>query len=226
MLRRHAGFSLVELMVSMVAGLLLVATVISLFATILRANSTAMKVSRLNQEMQAITDMIARDIERAGYDVCAVIYLVPSGARPSCHSTPPSEASSPFYFDVSTDMNSSCIIVRYDGRDETVPSSANGTVDSSETAIYSYRTDKSIWLVEPYPPVSSPVATLPECISGGNRISTDNTIEITSLTFNLLPSSQASGARAVQLNMSGRYKDNTALTLNLQRDIKLRNDGY
>lgn len=215
-----------ELMVAMVAGLLLVAAVTTLFATVLRANSTAMKVSRLNQEMQAITDMMARDIERAGYDVCAVIYLVSSGARPPCHSTPPSEDSSPFYFDVSTDVNSSCIIVRYDGRDETIPSSANGSVDSNEIAVYSYRTDKSVWLAEPDSPVSSPVSTLAECISGGNRISTDNTIEITSLTFNLLPSSQASGARAVQLNISGRYKDNTALTLNLQRDIKLRNDGY
>ncbi|MFM5084808.1 hypothetical protein [Aeromonas media] len=66
-------------MVAMVAGLLLVAAASALFATILRANSTAMKVSRLNQEIQAITDMMARDIERAGYDVCAVIYLVSSG---------------------------------------------------------------------------------------------------------------------------------------------------
>lgn len=71
-------------MVSMVAGLLLVATVISLFATILRANSTAMKVSRLNQEMQAITDMIARDIERAGYDASAATATrLVSGAAPS-----------------------------------------------------------------------------------------------------------------------------------------------
>jgi len=42
----------------------------------------------------------------------------------------------------------------------------------------------------------------------------------------LLANSQVSGARAIQLNISGRYKDNTTLTLNLQRDIKLRNDGY
>ena len=41
------GFSLVELMVAMVAGLLLVAAVTSLFATILKANYTAMQTSRL-----------------------------------------------------------------------------------------------------------------------------------------------------------------------------------
>lgn len=49
---RVRGFNLVELMVAMVAGLLLVAAVISLFATILKANHTAMQTSRLNQEIR------------------------------------------------------------------------------------------------------------------------------------------------------------------------------
>lgn len=65
------GFSLVELMVAMVAGLLLVAAVSALFATIIKSNRTVMQVSRLNQELQAVTDMIARDIQRAGYDASA-----------------------------------------------------------------------------------------------------------------------------------------------------------
>lgn len=214
MLRRHAGFSLVELMVAMVAGLLLVAAVTTLFATILRANSTAMKVSRLNQEVQAITDMMARDIERAGYDASAASHTLVSGA------------TSPFYFDGSNDVDNSCIIVRYDGRDEGVANSANGVIGPNEGVVYSYRADNSVWLVELSGAVSSHVSTLPECSSGGNRISTDNTIEITQLTYNLLASSQVSGARAIQLNISGRYKDTPALTLNLQRDIKLRNDGH
>ncbi len=57
-------------------------------------------------------------------------------------------------------------------------------------------------------------------------ISTDDTIEITGMTLKLLPSSQGSGARALQLMVSGRFKASPALTLTLQRDIKLRNDGY
>lgn len=78
-LRAH-GFNLVELMVAMVAGLLLVAAVTSLFATILKANHTAMQTSRLNQEIQLLTDMIARDIQRAGYDASATQFL---GALPA-----------------------------------------------------------------------------------------------------------------------------------------------
>ncbi|MFQ2607942.1 PilW family protein [Aeromonas caviae] len=214
MLRRHAGFSLVELMVAMVAGLLLVAAVTTLFATILRANSTAMKVSRLNQEVQAITDMMARDIERAGYDASAATSTrLVSGALPS-----------PFYFDASTDLMDQtatgsniyrCIRISYDDNENGVLN--NSPSSSLETRFYSYSSgDKGVKLA---------TGTSPTCNSG-SLISTDNTIEITQLTYRLLSSSQVSGARAIQLNISGRYKDNTELTLNLQRDIKLRNDGY
>ncbi|MFG0833016.1 PilW family protein [Aeromonas bivalvium] len=214
MLRRVAGFSLVELMVSMVAGLILVAAVTALFATILKANSTAMKVSRLNQEIQAITDMMARDIQRAGYDAsAATASRMVSGAGPS-----------PFYFDTDVDLMSEtatgsnlyrCVRVSYD-------ENGNGVLDNSasssfETLVYSYSSaDKGIKLA---------TGASAAC-NGGSLLSTDNTIEITSLTLNLLSSSQVSGARAMQLNIAGRYKDNVALTLNLQRDIKLRNDGY
>lgn len=104
------GFNLVELMVAMVAGLLLVAAVISLFATILKANYTAMQTSRLNQEVQLLTDMMARDIQRAGYDANATQFAAPSGSRSS------------FYFDTATDLMNetatgsglyTCIRVRY-----------------------------------------------------------------------------------------------------------------
>ena len=201
-------------MVAMVAGLLLVAAVTTLFATILRANSTAMKVSRLNQEVQAITDMMARDIERAGYDASAATSTrLVSGALPS-----------PFYFDASTDLMDQtatgsniyrCIRISYDDNENGVLN--NSPSSSLVTRLYSYSSgDKGVKLA---------TGTSPTCNSG-SLISTDNTIEITQLTYRLLSSSQVSGARAIQLNISGRYKDNTELTLNLQRDIKLRNDGY
>ncbi|WP_330541561.1 prepilin-type N-terminal cleavage/methylation domain-containing protein [Aeromonas hydrophila] len=201
------GFNLVELMVAMVAGLLLVAAVISLFATILKANYTAMQTSRLNQEVQLLTDMIARDIQRAGYDANATQFLAaPSGSRSS------------FYFDTATDLMGetatgsglyTCVRVRYDN-DE------NGVLSSDDTLIYSYSSSsKGIKQV-----------TGTTTCGNGSLISSDDTIEITAMTLKLLTSSQTNGARALQLVVSGRFKATPALTLTLQRDIKLRNDGY
>ncbi|MGL5226377.1 MAG: PilW family protein [Aeromonas sp.] len=210
------GFSLVELMVAMVAGLLLVAAVSSLFVTILRANSTAMKVSRLNQELQSITDMMARDIQRAGYDASAATATrLVSGATPSA-----------FYFNGSTDLLDEtppgsklyrCIRVRYDN-------DANGVLDNPDASSSSSQNESRVYS---YSSEGVKLATgASAACDSGSFLSTDNTIEITELTYSLQPSSQVSGARAITLNISGRDKGNTALTLNLQRDIKLRNDGY
>lgn len=203
----------------MVAGLLLIAAVTTLFATILRANSTAIKVSRLNQEIQSITDMIARDIERAGYDASAATATrMVSGATPS-----------PFYFDASTDLLDEtatgskiyrCIRIRYDDDADGVldnPSPSPSTSSQNESRVYSYSSAQK--------GVKLDTGASAACNSNA-LLSTDDTIEITALTYSLLASSKVSGARAIQLNISGRYKSNTALTLNLQRDIKLRNNGY
>lgn len=197
------GFSLVELMVAMVAGLLLVAAVSALFATILKANKTAMQVSRLNQELQSVTDMIARDIQRAGYDASAAVHTLVSGA------------SSPFYFNPDTDrMTPSCLRLRYDDNE-------NGQLDNTsaagETRIYNYSsTEKAVRLDQ---------GNTASC-SNGEKISTEGIIEITNLTFSMLPGSVSTGARTIRVVISGKDKKSPALKLTLQRDIKLRNDGF
>lgn len=57
-------------------------------------------------------------------------------------------------------------------------------------------------------------------------ISTNGAMKITDLTFTLLPSSASSGARTIRLTITGNDIKSPALALTLQRDIKLRNDGY
>lgn len=208
---RVRGFNIVELMVAMVAGLLLAAAVTSLFATILKANQTTMQVSRLNQELQSITDMIARDIQRAGYDSQATTWLgAVSGA-------------SEFKFDADNDLMGEispgskvyrCVRVRYD-------EDGNGVLDDSETHIYGYSSAaKAVRLVDGS-------VSLPCDLSADTfLVSTDNTIEISDLRFSLLASSVSTGTRTIMLSLAGQYKANSALSLTLQRDIKLRNDGY
>lgn len=203
MLRRCQGFSLVELMVAMVAGLLLVAAVSALFASVVRANKTALQVSRLNQEVQAITDMMARDIQRAGYDSASASAGFLTGT------------ASLFKFDSVADLMSEtatgsglyrCIRLSYDDND-------SGALDGNETYVYNYSSsDKGV--------------RLGTSCTTGSLLSTDNTIEITNLTFSLLTGSVATGARTIRIAIDGRDKSSPALTLSLQRDIKLRNDGY
>ncbi|MEB6607657.1 PilW family protein [Aeromonas sanarellii] len=199
---KNRGFSLVELMVAMVAGLLLVAAVSALFATIIKSNRTAMQVSRLNQELQAVTDMIARDIQRAGYDASAAAHTLVSGA------------ASPFSFHSSStaDLASNCIRVKYDNN-------ADGVPDNNETRMYSYSDSEK--------GVALKVGSTTTCVNlEGTLLNTKDTIEITGLSFTEISGSVSTGARTIRLTISGNDIKSPALALTLQRDIKLRNDGF
>ena len=63
---RSAGFTLIELMVSLVLGLVVVGGVMGVFVSTYQANSQNIKSVRLNEEMRAVMSMITRDVRRAG----------------------------------------------------------------------------------------------------------------------------------------------------------------
>ncbi|WP_429162177.1 prepilin-type N-terminal cleavage/methylation domain-containing protein [Aeromonas media] len=212
-LRHNQGFNLVELMVAMVAGLLLVAAASALFASILKANKTAMQVSRLNQELQSTADMMARDIQRAGYDASAatntLLYNPTSGSSTTLF---------PFAFKSADDLESNCIRVRYDDNE-------NGALDNTsaagETRRYKYNSaEKVVRLAQG--DEGEVVCSQDE----GDKISTDNTIAISALSFSMISGSVSTGVRTIRLTITGNDVKSPALALTLQRDIKLRNDGF
>ena len=59
------GFSLVELMVALVAGLVVVGAVLALVVSIMESNRETLQVTRLNQELRATLAVIANDLRRA-----------------------------------------------------------------------------------------------------------------------------------------------------------------
>ncbi|MBB5015188.1 PilW family protein [Rehaibacterium terrae] len=68
MSRRVAvGLSLVELLVAIVVGLLVVLATITFIASIARANSQDIQVTRLTQEVRALSEVIVREVRRARY---------------------------------------------------------------------------------------------------------------------------------------------------------------
>lgn len=65
--QRQAGFSVVELMVGLVIGLFIVGGALKLFVDYLGRNRTIALEARVNQDLRAAADLIARDLRRAGY---------------------------------------------------------------------------------------------------------------------------------------------------------------
>lgn len=64
---RQRGMSLVELLVGVAIGLFVVAGATTLFVSYLSSNRTLLQETRVNQDLRAAADLIARDLRRAGY---------------------------------------------------------------------------------------------------------------------------------------------------------------
>lgn len=74
------GFTLVELMVALVVGLIVVLAAVGFIVSIAKANSENIQVTRLTQELRALTEVMARDIRRARYVVDPVGLVGAGGA--------------------------------------------------------------------------------------------------------------------------------------------------
>lgn len=83
----HSGFSLVELMIGLTLGLIIISGVLGIFSNTVKNQSDNLKMSRLNQELRAVMDVMARDIRRAGYWAPAADATRPVGTlQPSATS--------------------------------------------------------------------------------------------------------------------------------------------
>jgi type II secretory pathway component PulJ len=63
--RHVAGFTLIEMMVAIVLGMLVVGAVLAFIFSLVRANSETVLSTRLNQELRGTMAMIAMDVRRA-----------------------------------------------------------------------------------------------------------------------------------------------------------------
>jgi prepilin-type N-terminal cleavage/methylation domain-containing protein len=64
-LRRARGFSLVEVMISLVLGLIVVGAALALTVSIIQSNGLTVRSTRLTQELRAVTEVIGRELRRA-----------------------------------------------------------------------------------------------------------------------------------------------------------------
>jgi Tfp pilus assembly protein PilW len=103
--RAMAGFSLVEMMVALVAGMVVVGAVLAFTVSSVRANSDYVQSTRLMQELRNVTDYMTVELKRAGYDEGAMTYV----ANPTSGAV---SKFSPMLLDTTAGAN--CILYAYD----------------------------------------------------------------------------------------------------------------
>jgi prepilin peptidase dependent protein B len=208
------GFTLIELMISMVIGLIILAAAIGMFVSMIKADNDYLKSVRLNQELRAAMSLITRDIRRAGIDGSGAT----RGTGPYPFSTTASRLT--IANNAQGDANA-CIGFAYD--------EDNNGIDAGNAERYGYRWDSVEGAIEIR---KSGIA----CNLGGWENITDNKlIEIFSETISgtahpgveFVETSVIEAGmyiRQIEITIRGRLlKDNT-VARRITETVKIRNE--
>lgn len=219
----NRGFSLLETLVAMAAGSVVLATVLSLTVSQLVTSNTNLRLSRLNQELQGITDQISRDIQRAGFHPAASRALAQPNAstytqtQTHAHETVAHLVFSPLE-DLYPTLNAAqCIRLKF--WDNEAPSGEQLVV-----RIYHFQPDSGVLRLYSHHDVYNTQPLSAVC-GLGNQLIASQEIRLEQLSFRLTDNSGAQGIRSVALSITGAYRQQSELRQTLQRRVLLRNRG-
>lgn len=226
---RQTGFSLIELMISIVVGLIVIVGVLGVFGSAIKSHSDNLRMTRLNQELRTVMNMMVRDIRRAGFNGDAQLALGPTAGNTNLFSDP-----------AGTNLNltpgtpASCVTFAYDSNGNGILEIGAGTTPDER---YGYRLDAVADAVEMRQLGAACSAT-----SNWVNITDENTIEIVALGAN--PALQftvtntpvdidGSGTttstmtiRNVGIILSGRLKSDPSVARTLRETVRVSADLY
>ncbi len=226
------GFSLVELMISIVVGLIVVAGVISIFSSAIKSHSDNLKMTRLNQELRVVMDMMVRDIRRAGYsgDALSVgVNIFNTGTNRIVVGSPGNSNLG------ASGTSGGCVLYAYDDN-------GSGTLQASERRGYRLDVVSGVGVIRTRQGGTAPTK---DCsFSGVNMESvTDvSTFHISTLTFVINPVCPLGGhagtvqlvtntsapqyriIRTVQITLTGELRSDSSITRSLRETVRVQND--
>lgn len=222
-LTTQLGVTLIETLVGLVAGLILMATLISVSALAINYSSDILKRDRLNNELRRALILISDDITRAGYWGQAYS-SIGSGSN-----------ANPFMSggnDISINANGSCILFSYD-RDQNGAANSSGNASSNEHFGFRLSGGALQALTDD---------TDFNCSSTSSswvNLTDPNTVNISTLNFNLSSSSSqaididgagpgtaTTAIRYITISITGQLVTDTSVTQSLTTNIRVRNDRY
>jgi prepilin peptidase dependent protein B len=203
---RQQGLSLIELMISMMLGLMLMAGMLTLFHNALQSSRDLNAAKQLEDELHGTLDLIVRDLRRTGAMGNPIRQML--------------GVANPFGLDsvsaYTGEAASSCLTSSYD-------LDGDGTLDTgSSDERFGYRLRASNVQMR----VSGQACTA-NITPAWNAVTTLAQIQITALRFATTVSTALGiTTRTVVVTMSGRLASDAAVTRTLSRTVRLRNDSY
>jgi prepilin-type N-terminal cleavage/methylation domain-containing protein len=227
--RHSSGFSLVELMVAVTAGLIVSAAVVAFTMASFKSNGEYVQSTRLTQELRNTLDLVTRDLRRAGYDENALQHMSTGTASPFAKLL----------------LTNTCVIYAYDRTGGT-----QGTVDVGRGEVRGLRVatrtinGRNVGVIEyaessgttrPTCAGASPDYTVfpPTCSSSTwCSLSDPSVVDITAflLTDRRTVVGGAVGERMqvrdIDVDMTGRLTGTTAYTRNVHGSVRVRADCF
>jgi len=196
------GFSLIEMMVSIVIGLIVAAGAVSLIVAIDQANSETIQSTRLTQELRTLATVISNDVKRARR-IDDPIGMVGVGSTNACATTPKTPAQ-PCYPLTPSSGSASCMTYGYSGTASTaslynyhsVRLSTNGAVMLSQLTF-----DPNAVAAGTALPTTAAITNCTSSggITGGTETQiSSSSINITSMTFTYV------NAGEIDLSITGK----------------------
>lgn len=213
------GFSLIEMMISIVIGMTVVAGAVSLIVAIDRSNSETIQTTRIDQELRALASMITNDISRSRH-LHDPLYYVGQGVATSTTTGAThfvyNNAAAFIYIDTSTP---NCIVYGYQDAPSN-DSSATATVYNSQ-AIYLDTTTGQVMFAQDTTSTapSSPVT----CATAGTALNSSQ-LDVTGLTFSCVSyngtsmtftTSNSSSCDEIDLTLSAKLAAGDPYTKNI-----------
>ena len=237
---RQHGFSLIELMIALAAGLIVSVAAVAFLMSSFRSNADYVKSTKLTQELRSTLDLITRDLRRAGYDETAM-GLVSTGTATS-RFTRMNMCNASNVCTTGATPPITCVIYAYDRAGGTP-----GTLDQASGEIHGIRRKQvtnaagvSVGVVE-YA-VSTSTAK-PACSGAGPDysvfpvvcntattwcpLSDPAQLDITALTF-ADTGANTGGVilRDINVALQGRIAGSTEFTRGVRSNIRIRSECY
>jgi prepilin-type N-terminal cleavage/methylation domain-containing protein len=223
MLVRQRGFSLIELMIAMLLGLLVSAMVIGMFSMTVGSTKQAVTTIRLNQELRTVMDLMVRDLRRSGYWNGALAASNPyasitdAGAPAAVYAA----AGSATFLNTTTAGDSGqCVILGYD---------ADSAGASAATRVIGYRFDATddavevLWEDTFTPPVACDIVPS----TGWKNLTDEQAIKVTALTFTPDPSPASFAAATVRnltITLTAESLGDSRIKTTITDQVRIRND--
>lgn len=210
--RDNLGVSLVELMISLVAGLIVVGSVLTFTVATVRSNAETLSATRLTQDLRVVINLVTREIRRAGYDRMAELSIGTSS--PALR-----------YTDITLNAARDCIVIGYNrpALNASAAPPVSGELKGFRRVVRNGR-----GIIQ-----SNSTSTPPDCASdtGWVDLTNPNQIDVTSfqLTYNQLPlaglpTGIAAAVRNVDIQLAASLSNDPAIRRELTSRVRVRAD--